>query len=106
MIIKITTKDDQAYTAEEIKAVTKQVYGNPTIVEVFPDGNNPKDHIYFGIQQIISPPHLDLFFDHSDAVYSERLTELKRGVLADIEQIINQVILDTEAKLQGDYEED
>ena len=106
MIIKITTRDNQAYTAEEIKAVTKQVYGNPAIVEVFPDGDTPEDYIYFGVQQKITPAHLDLFYDHNDAVYKERLTELKRGVLASIEQIINQVILDTEAKIQGDYEED
>lgn len=106
MIIRLTTKDNQAFTADEIKAVTKQVYGNPAVIEVFPDANTPKDHIYFGVQQIITPAQLDLFYDHSDDSYSEKLTELKRGVLANLEKIINQVIVDNEAKLQGNYEED
>ena len=101
MIIRLTTKDDQAFTADEIKAVTKQVYGNPVVIEVLPDGNTPKDYIYFGVQQIITPAHLDLVFDHNDATYKEKLTELKIGVLANLEKIINQVIVDNEVKLQG-----
>lgn len=106
MIIRLTTKDDQAFTADEIRAITKQVYGNPAVVEVFPDGTTPEDYIYFGVQQKITPAHLDLFYDHTDEVYEKNLTELKRGVLANIEQIINRVIVDNEAKLQGNYEED
>lgn len=106
MIIRLTAKDNQAFTADEIVAVTKQVYGNPAIVEVLPDGNTPKDYIYFGVQQIITPAQLDLFYDHSDTIYSKELTELKRGILANLEKIINQVIIDNEAKLQGNYEED
>ena len=103
MIIRITTKDEEAFTADEIKAVTRQVYGNPVLVEVLPDGDTPKDHIYFGVQQLITSAHLDLVFEHNnDNVYKEKLTELKRGVLANLEKIINQVIVDNEAKLQGE----
>jgi hypothetical protein len=99
MLVKATFKNEDAFTADEIKESFKSFFGNPADVEVYPDSQNPKDYIYYGIQQLITPAQLDLLLDEEPHLYREKVTELKRGVLANLERIINNVIVDNEVKL-------
>ena len=99
MRIRLTFDDDESFTAEEAKAVNRNIYGKNCITEVLPDSNFPEAHIRYGIQEIIVPDIIDLWYAHEDAIYEEKLTNIKLDMLDKLEDIVLRVILKTEKKL-------
>lgn len=70
-------------------------------IEVYPDSNDPIDHIYFGIQQLITTEQLDAFFN-SETTYPAKLEKLRAAVLRQLISELDKVIVDNEAKVSGD----
>ena len=99
MRIRLTFDDIESFTAEEAKAINKNIYGNNCITEVLPDSDFPEAHIRFGIQELVVPSIIDLWYSHEDAIYTEKLEYIKFDMLDKVEEIINRVITNTEKKL-------
>lgn len=101
MKAKLTFKST-ALTIDEIKEQARNAFGNfPPVVEIYPDGNEPEDYLYFGIQQLITHDLLNIIFD-SGPIYPQKLIELRRETLLKLETILNRVIVDTEHKVLED----
>ena len=56
------------------------------------------DHIYFGLQQLITHEQLSLLFDR-DNTYQQEIKKLREHVLYKVTEIIDQVIVDNESKV-------
>ena len=99
MRIRLTFDDNESFTAEEAKAVNRNIYGKNCITEVLPDSNFPEAHIRYGIQELIVPDIIDLWYAHEDAVYEKKLHEIRLAALENVSDIISRVITSTEKKL-------
>lgn len=98
MHVTITYNDTESFTKEEIVRQALHNYGKATKVEVMPDSGNAHDFIYFGIQQIITHEQISLLFDKG-IDYQSQLKKLRAEVLYKIEEILDTVIVDNEAKV-------
>lgn len=98
MKVTITYHDNQAFTVEEIVRQALHNYGQATQVDITPESTMAYDHIYFGLQQLITHEQLGLLYD-KDAAYQKDLKELRADVLYKVEEIIDQVIIDNESKV-------
>ena len=99
MRIRLTFDDDESFTAEEAKAVNRNIYGKNCITEVLPDSNFPEAHIRYGIQELIVPDIIDLWYAHEDAVYIEKIQKIQAKLLDKIDDEIRRVVANTEEKL-------
>lgn len=98
MQITITYNDQDSFTKEEVVRQAVHNYGKAAKVEVWPDSTNAHDFIYFGIQQVITHEQISLLFDKSTD-YQTQLKKLRAEVLYKIEEILDAVIVDNEAKV-------
>lgn len=93
--------DNTSLTAEEVRARLESALGcKPISIDVYPDSNDPLDHLYFGIQGLITHQQLDLIFE-SGALYQDKLKTLRAEVLAQIEVELDRVIADNEQKVSN-----
>lgn len=99
MKITLTYYDETAFTAEEIVKQAEANYGKATKVEIMPDSTKPHDLIYFGLQQIITHQQLGLLFDDKFG-YQSSIQKLRNETLYKIEEILDQVIIDNESKVE------
>lgn len=95
--------DHDSLTEDELVARVKEVVGSGKVssIEVYPDSNDPLDHIYFGIQQLITTEQLDVLFT-SESIYSEKLQLLRARVLGTLTTELDKVIADNERKVSGE----
>lgn len=98
MQVTITYTDNTSFTKEEVVRNAVQNYGKTADVKVMPESSNAHDLIYFGIQQMITHEQLSLIFD-SDGSYQKDLKKLRAEVLYKLEEILDAVIVDNEAKV-------
>jgi hypothetical protein len=63
-----------------------------------PESTMAYDHIYFGLQQLITHEQLSLLYD-KDTAYQQDIKKLRESVLYKITEIIDQVIIDNESKV-------
>lgn len=98
MKINITYHDDKSFTAEEVVKLAHHNYGKSAKVEVLADSSAPHDQIAFAIQQIITPKQLSLLFDNK-YTYQKDIKMLRAEVLLKLEEILDMVIIDNEAKV-------
>ena len=98
--MKVTIKyhDNEALTVEEIVRQAEQNYGKNAQVEITPESTMAYDHIYFGVQQLITHEQLGLFYN-SGGSYQNDLQKLRSDVLYKVQEIIDQVIIDNESKV-------
>lgn len=99
--MKVTIKyvDSNSFTIEEVVKQAVHNYGEFIDVEVSPESTLAYDHIYFGLQQLITHTQLSLLFDKS-ANYQHELKTLRHSVQTKITEIIDQVIVDNETKVE------
>lgn len=100
--VEISFRDSVSLTEKEIISSAKSLYGATAQVKVKPVGNSPESHIYFGIQQLITERQVSSFFEDGANLYRERLEELRKEVLHEVNDLISQVIVDNEGKLVQD----
>ena len=68
-------------------------------VHIMPDSTKPHDLIYFAIQQIITHQQLSMLYDDKLG-YQASLQALRNETLYKITEIIDQVIIDNESKVE------
>lgn len=98
MKVTITYHDSESFTVEEVVKQAIHNYGKQAQIEVMPDSTIAYDHIYFGLQQLITHEQLSLLYDKS-ANYHGDLEKLRAEILYKVTEIIDQVIVDNESKV-------
>lgn len=99
MRVKIEIDDKEAFTIEDAKKMYSTPFSDAK-VEVLPDSNDPKDFIYFGIQNLYTIDQLDIFYEYYPYLYDENLSVLKQRILKEVSSIIDQVFRDNELKVR------
>jgi hypothetical protein len=98
MKVSITYYDNDSFTVEEVVKQATHNYGKLAQVEVMPESTMAYDYIYFGLQQLVTHEQLSLIFDRG-ASYQQDIKRLRDQVLYKITEILDQVIVDNEAKV-------
>ncbi len=98
MKVTITYHDSESFTVEEVVKQAMHNYGKQVQVEVMPDSTIAYDHIYFGLQQLITHKQLSMLYDRGSD-YQTDLKKLRSEVLYKVTEIIDQVIVDNESKV-------
>lgn len=98
MKVTITYHDHDSFTVEEVVKQAVHNYGKAAQVEITPESTMAYDHIYFGLQQLITHEQLSLLFD-KDTAYQKDIKKLRDNVLFKVTEIIDQVIIDNESKV-------
>lgn len=98
MRVTITYHDNESFTMEEVVKQAVHNYGKAAQVEITPESTMAYDHIYFGLQQLITHEQLSLLYD-SGVTYQQDLKKLREQVMYKVTEIVDQVIIDNEAKV-------
>lgn len=98
MKVQITYRDDQSLTVEEVVRQAAQNYGPGAKVEVGPESSIAYDHIYFGLAQLITHEQLSLLYTRNSD-YQTDIKRLRQDVLFKVSELVDQVIIDNEAKV-------
>lgn len=98
MKVTITYHDNESFTVEEVVKQAVHNYGRQVQVEVMPESTIAYDHIYFGLQQLITHQQLSMLYDRGGN-YQGDLKKLRNEVLYKVTEIIDQVIVDNESKV-------
>ena len=98
MRVTITYHDNESFTMEEVVKQAVHNYGKAAQVEITPESTMAYDHIYFGLQQLITHEQLSLLYD-SGVTYQQDLKKLRDQVMYKVTEIVDQVIIDNEAKV-------
>ena len=98
MKVTLTYHDNDSFTMEEVVKQAVHNYGKAVQIEIMPESTMAYDHIYFGLQQLITHEQLSLLYD-KDTAYQKDIKKLRESVLYKITEIIDQVIIDNESKV-------
>lgn len=94
--------EDSALTEEEVIARATESLGvKPSSIEIYPNSNDPLDHIYFGIQQLITYQQLDMLFE-AGPLYMDKLNKLRSETLGVLTNELDRVIADNEHKVASE----
>lgn len=99
MKVIITYNDGDSFTVEEVVKQAVHNYGKSATINIMPDSTKPHDLIYFGLQQIITHEQLSILYDDNPN-YHNSIQKLRNNVLYKVQEIIDQVIIDNEAKVE------
>jgi hypothetical protein len=95
--VTITYHDNEAFTVEEVVRQATLNYGKHAQVDIMPESTMAYDHVYFGIQQLVTHEQLSLLFDRGSN-YQKEIQRLRDHVLYKVTEILDQVIIDNESK--------
>lgn len=98
MKVAITYHDNDSFTTEEVVKLAHHNYGKSAKIEVSADSAAPHDTIYFALQQMVTPQQLTLLYD-SKYTYNKDIKMLRAETLMKLEEILDTVIIDNEAKV-------
>jgi hypothetical protein len=98
MKVTITYHDNESFTVEEVVKQAVHNYGKAVQVDITPESTMAYDHIYFGLQQLITHEQLSMLFDKG-AAYQQDIKKLREQVLYKVTEIVDQVIIDNESKV-------
>jgi hypothetical protein len=98
MKVTITYHDSESFTVEEVVKQAVHNYGRLAQVEIMPESTMAYDHIYFGLQQLITHEQLSLLFDKGTS-YQQDIKRLRDQILYKVTEIVDQVIIDNESKV-------
>jgi hypothetical protein len=98
MKVTITYHDSESFTVEEVVKQAVHNYGKQAHIEVMPDSTIAYDHIYFGLQQLITHEQLSLLYDKNSNYHAD-LEKLRAEILYKVTEIIDQVIIDNESRV-------
>lgn len=99
MKVTVQYHDNESLTVEEVVAYAVKNYGKQVQVEVMPESTIAYDLIYFGLQQLVTHEQLSLLYDRG-ANYHKDLEKLRGEVIYKVTEIIDQVIVDNESKVE------
>ena len=98
MKVQLTFYDSESLSVEEVVRQATTNYGKNVKVDVGPDSSMAYDHIYHGLQQLLTHEQLSAFFVN-DGSYPQELQKLRSSVLYKVQEIIDQVIIDNESRI-------
>jgi hypothetical protein len=98
MKVTITYHDSESFTVEEVVKQAVHNYGRLAQVEIMPESTMAYDHIYFGLQQLITHEQLSLLFDKGSS-YQQDIKRLRDQIIYKVTEIVDQVIIDNESKV-------
>ena len=98
MKVTITYHDNESFTVEEVVKQAVHNYGKAVNVEIMPESTMAYDHIYFGLQQLITHEQLSILYEQG-GTYQQDIKKLREEILYKITEIIDQVIIDNESKV-------
>jgi hypothetical protein len=98
MKVTITYHDSESFTVEEVVKQAVHNYGRLAQVEIMPESTMAYDHIYFGLQQLITHEQLSLLFE-KDSKYQQDIKRLRDQIIYKVTEIVDQVIIDNESKV-------
>lgn len=98
MKVTITYHDNESFTVEEVVKQAVHNYGRLAQVEVMPESTMAYDHIYFGLQQLVTHEQLSMLFDKGIS-YQQDIKKLRDEIIYKVTEIIDQVIVDNESKV-------
>jgi len=98
MKVTITYHDNESFTVEEVVKQAVHNYGRLAQVEITPESTMAYDHIYFGLQQLITHEQLSMLFDKGSS-YQQDIKRLRDQVIYKVTEIVDQVIVDNESKV-------
>lgn len=98
MKVTLTYHDNESLTVEEVVRQAIHNYGKTVKVEVMPESTIAYDLIYFGLQQLVTHEQLSLMYDKG-ATYQADIKKLRSETLYKVQELINQVIIDNESKV-------
>jgi len=98
MLVTIEYHDNESFTVEEVVKQAINNYGRSVSIKVEPESSMAYDHIYFGLQQLLTHEQLSLLFDKGSS-YQAEIKTLRDRVLYKVTEIIDQVIIDNESKV-------
>jgi hypothetical protein len=98
MKVQLTFYDNESLSVEEVVRQATTNYGKNVKVDVGPESTMAYDHIYFGLQQLLTHEQLSAFFS-KDGDYSAQVQKLRVGVQAKVQEIVDQVIIDNESRV-------
>ena len=99
MQVTIKYHDDHSLTKEEIMRQSYENYGKLAEVDIMPDSSKPHDLIYHAIQAIITHDQITMLYDNK-VEYQKNIQKLRNETLYKIQEILDQVIIDNEAKVE------
>ena len=98
MKVTITYHDNESFTMEEVVKQAVHNYGKAAQVEITPESTMAYDHIYFGLQQLITHEQLSLLYD-SGVSYQQDIKKLREQIMYKVTEIVDQVLIDNESKV-------
>ncbi|CAB4134261.1 hypothetical protein UFOVP273_35 [uncultured Caudovirales phage] len=98
MRVKLEFIDNESLTVEEVVSQAHANYGKNVKIELAPESSMAYDHIYFGIQQLITHNQLSMLYDRGSS-YQSDIRGLRSDVLYKVQEILDQVIIDNEGKV-------
>lgn len=98
MKVTIEYHDNESFTVEEVVKQAINNYGRTAVVKVMPESTMAYDHIYFGLQQLMTHEQLSLLFEKGNT-YQRDIKSLREQILYKVTEIIDQVIVDNESKV-------
>ena len=98
--MKVTVEyfDDTTLISDEVVKDLKRKHGNNAVIRVGPDSNTPHDMISFALQQMTASAQLGFFYDDG-ALYATKLKQLRAETLFKVEELLNEVLMDTETSI-------
>lgn len=98
MKVKVEYHDTDSFTIEEVIRQAKHNYGSGVSVEILPESTTTGDILYFALQQMIVHKQLSLLYDTKSS-YQHDIKKLRQEVLFKIQEVLDEVIMDNEAKV-------
>jgi hypothetical protein len=97
--VSVTFHDNTSLSPDEVVSTLQKLHGKNASIVVSPDSTTPHDLILFGIQQIISTKQFSLIYDDSHN-YQTNIKLLRSQTLHKLEELLDEVIIDNESKLE------
>jgi hypothetical protein len=98
MKVQIEYFDNETLVSDEVVKNLKRIHGNNAVIKVGPDSSTPHDMISFALQQMTASTQLGYFYNDG-ALYQKKLKELRAETLFKVEELLNEVLMDTETNI-------
>ncbi len=100
MRVKVQFNDINSFTKEEAIDRVKHLLGKSVNIEVLPETDTVTDILRFALTQMVGYEQICLLNDSYPHEYKDKITLLKKEVLASVESELNSVILANECKFE------
>lgn len=99
MHVSIKYHDSHSLTVEEVVRQAQEAFGSHVDVRCRPDSTLPDDYLTFAFSQLLTHEQLSIWFARGSD-YNSEISKLRAKVLKKAAEIVDQVILENESKVQ------